>query len=62
MNKYAMILSDSTVRGICVWDGIKPWNPPPEIDSVIELMPDETCGPGWQYHSGQSPRFTPPEN
>lgn len=62
MNRHAMILSESVVQGVCVWNGIEPWTPPPGIESVLELMPDEACGPGWKYHPGQSPRFTPPEN
>jgi len=60
MNRYAMILPDSTVRGVCAWDGITPWTPPPGIDIVLQLMADESCGPGWVYDMSGNPRFTPP--
>jgi hypothetical protein len=60
MKSYAMILPDSTVRGVCVWDGVTPWHPPPEVDIVLELLPGERCGPGWVYDMSGNPRFTPP--
>lgn len=56
-----MIDAGAVVRGVCVWDGLTPWNPPPGTASVVELQPGEACGPEWSYHPGQSPRFRKPE-
>lgn len=61
MNRYAMIDGNSVVLNVCVWDNVTPWNPQPGTASVVELRPDETCGPGFTYRPFATPRWRPPE-
>ena len=57
---WAMIIDGGIVRGTAGWNGIVPFTPPPGVLDVVELEPDEPCGPGWLYDAGGNPRFTPP--
>lgn len=57
---WALIDDGGTVRGTAGWNGVAPWMPPPGVQHVVELEPDEPCGPGWIYRGSHVPRFAEP--
>jgi hypothetical protein len=55
--RWAIVnLDTNIVENVIIWDGIG--DLPFPVDTIIQLVEDERCGPGFAYNANNTPRFT----